>query len=265
MKNRKPLFLAVLLIPMLLLGCLKESIDDQTIVLFGEEGYIESFDTIFGMSADSVSVFPYPVLEVVNGVPTYVDQAMALSYFDGINSPDVRGEYKFDPIQVVVSEDMFEPPQYPIYFRLGGEQDQSTSYLQGQNHLIVHCDIMIPGLDWNSTMFRTDTAYVKGNGSHLLVYMQREQEVQAPISGRVLRYKFSQGIAISGDRAGGKSDITNAFIAFYTKKVKIVNPEDFSNEVLDAIQSMEGRLVIYRDADGVTQCSKGQPFINWNK
>ena len=266
MRKRKLLFFAVLLLSALTYGCLKE--EDDTIILFGEEGYIESFDTIFGMSADSVFAIPIRVIDTIIGQDTiYHDSIAPLSHIDGINTPDVRGEYKFDPIEVVVPVGQFEAPQYPILFRFGGDYEFYTDYFHGQNHMVVHCDIRIPGLELNSELFHAEYAYVKGNGSSFFAYLKRDQEVQTPIGDVQVRFRLNQGIAIAGERLvdsiGVPGDIRNCSIALYNKDVKVLNPEEVPASFVEAIEGRKGLLTIYRDMDTITEMNRsGQPY-NW--
>lgn len=233
-----------LLLPLFFSSCLKESVDDMTIVLFGEEGYVKDFEEVFGMTPD-VGVFE-------------VDSA--------IKPPDVRGEYEFADRQLFYPAGAFEDPNDKVYFRFG-DGTHGTDYLHGQHHLIVHCDIKIPGLSLNSAIFRTDTAYVMGSGSHFTVYLERTQEVEpTPLNGKLVRFELSQGIAINGTRESADSDIKDARLAFYNKDIRILNADEFLPEELEPIYDMKGRLYVYKDSDGVTVFNTGAyPYINWNE
>ena len=240
-KNRKLLLVAFLLLSQLFTSCLKD--EDRTIVLFGEEGYIKGFQEVFGMAANS---------------NMDVDTL-------GIMPPDVRGEFEFACRETVYPSE-FESPEDTVYFRFG-DGENGADYLHGQHHMIVHCDIKIPGLDLNAATFRTDTAYVRGSGNFFTVYLQREEEVRTHYLGHMVRYMLTQEIAISGKRTGGQSDITDAQLALYNKDIQVRNVDELEPEVVDAINSMKGKLFVFRDSDHLTKFngSGNQPFINWEE
>lgn len=242
MKRRKLRLFAVLLLPLLIVGCLKDDLGNKTIILFGEEGYVKGFEEVFGCPAHEtmdVNLDIYP--------------------------PDVRGEFEFADRECVYPSDMVNPDD-KVYFRFGGDFAHWSDYMHGQQHMITHCDVLIPGLDLNSEQFHADTAYVRGDGDQFVVYLQREQLVKAPYGNKVLRYQLSQGIAISGRRTDGHSNITDARLALYNKDIKIMNPNEFESEVVDAVNSMKGKLFVYKDSDNVTlfNTNSNQPFVNWD-
>ena len=246
MKKWKLLFLLLLTASVFFTGCLKESEDpndDETIILFGEEGYIKGFTEVFGTNAlDSITVDT-----------------------NGIWPPDIRGEFEFADRQLVHPAGAFENPNDKVYFRFG-DGNYGSDYLHGQNHMIVHCDIKIPGLGLDADVFRTDTAYVSGTGSRFTVYLERTQKVpDTPLNGKIVKIKLSQGIAITGKRADNHSDITDARIALYNKDIQVLNPEEFASEELAPIFAMKGLLFVYKDSDNKTVYNTGNhPYINWN-
>ena len=234
------MLVAVSLLPVFFASCLKD--EDKTIVLFGEEGYVKEFREVFGLPADSV---------------------MEMDAI-GIEPPDVRGEFEFALRECIYPAD-YENPDDTLYFRFG-DGKTGSDYLHGQHHLIVHCDIMIPGLDFNSSMFRTDTAYVRGHGDMLTVYMQRKNEVSTPYLGHTVRYILTQGIAISGRRTGAHRDITDAQLALFNKDVQILNLNELEPEVVEAINSVKGKLFVFKDSDQVTRCNiSDRPFVDWDE
>ena len=251
--------LAALLLP----SCLKESDDplkpDQTIVLFGEEAYIKSFEQVFfGMdSLNDPSVDASLFGHVVR--------------YSGLEPPDIRGEYEFAVRKLIYPQNGFETND-AVYFRFGGDFDDWEDYLHGQHHMITHCDIMIPGLDLNSNLFHTDTAYISGHGNSFTAYLSSEQEVATPYGSLVARYKLLQGIAISGERTVMETDsgwipddIRDARLMLYNKDVELLNASELTQELVDNILMMKGRLFVYMDEDSVTVFNKGvRPFIDWN-
>jgi len=251
MKINKRLFFIGLLLPLLFTGCLKDSEDpkeDQTIILFGEEDYVKDFVEVFGVMPDD-SIFN-------------VEEA--------INPPDVRGEYEFADVELFYPSGAFDAPQDPIYFRFGGDYEHYSDYLHGQNHMIVHCDIKIPGLALNSEVFHSEIAYVKGSGQQFTVYLEREQEVHMPLDNTVVYYVVHQGIAISGQRCvdgnGDPGDIRNCRIALYNKDVQVTNSGSVPAEIVDAITQLKGQLTVYQDADSLTVMNTGnEPYINWDE
>lgn len=264
MRKCKQLFIVGLLLPALLMSCLKLNEDDETIVLFGEEGYVKGFDSVFGMPMDSVFGMPM--------------DSVFLTAYDGIMTPDVRGEFKFNPVDVVSSRKFdpthgwqdvaFEAPQFPIYFRFGGDFHQWDDYFHGQNHMVTHCDIRIPGLELNAELFHSDYAYVKGNGRRFLAYLDREQEVQTPVGATQVRFLLSQGIAIFGERLVDSipGNIKNCYVALYNKEVSVLNPQEVAPEIVEAIESRKGLLTVYQDADAVTELNRtGTPYVNWEE
>jgi hypothetical protein len=242
MNIRKLRLFVVLLLPLFAVGCLKEDPSNQTLVLFGEEGYVKDFEEVFGRPAHesmNVNLDIYP--------------------------PDVRGEFEFANRECVYPSGIGNPDD-KVYFRFGGDFTHWNDYMHGQQHLITHCDVLIPGLDLNSEQFHADTAYVKGNGDQFVVYLQRKQLVRVPLGNKFLRYWLTQGIAISGRRTDGHSNITNARLALYNIDIKIDNPGEFEAEVLEAVNSMKGKLFVYKDSDDTTRynTNSNQPFVNWD-
>lgn len=260
MKFNKRLFFLVLLLPAILVGCLKD--EDKTLILFGEEGYVKDFTEVFGTDS-VVSTEGTPI--AVGGV---------IPVLEGINPPDVRGEFRFTPIAEVFPEN--DTLADTIYFRFGGDYDQWTDYLHGQNHMIVHCDIKIPGLALNSALFHSELAYVKGSGNGFTVYLERKQEVSNSLGSVDVRYKVCQGIAISGERLLGSADapggIRNCHIALYNKQVEVTNKSQLltvmsveqANAYVNSIEEQQGKLTVYKDALCETNTSE-VPFINWNE
>jgi len=269
MRKYKLLFFAALMMSVLTYGCLKDDEENSTIVLFGEETVVKPLDSVFGLPMDTV-LNTIQVMDSIVGEDTIahdsiINMSSLFGFVDGTSTPDVRGEFKFDPIEVVWPTDAFEAPQYPIFFRFGGDFDSWNDYFHGQNHMVVHCDIRIPGLELNSEVFHSELAYVRGYGSHFTVYMERKQEVQTPVGAEQVRFLLSQGIAITGERLVDSvpGDIKNCKIALYNKEVRVLNPELVSSEIVAAIEQRQGMLTIYRDADNLTILNRtDEPYIN---
>lgn len=246
--------LMVLMASLALPSCLKETDDDKTIVLFGEEGYVKNFKRIVGLSPDTLNAL----------------QVMSVTLDDSQSAPpDIRGEYRFANRVKIYPTSGSAGSNDTVFFRFGGDFEQWNDYLHGQHHFITHCDIKIPGLDLNSASYHTDTAYVKGQGDVFFAYFQRYVDVEAPITGDVLKYQLRQGIVISGkmQRVDGKHyNITDARLAFYNRDVKILNGWNFTPEVLEPIQNLRHTLYVYKDSDNLTEVNLGErPFIDWNE
>ena len=246
----KLLLSIILLILLAMTSCLKD--EDKTFVLFGEEGYVQKFDSIFGLPIDTI-------------LSSGDTLSVLLRLREGINTPDIRGEFEFADRRLVYPAGAFAHPNDKVYFRFG-DGKVGGDQLHGQHHLIVHCDIKIPGLSLDSELFRTDTAYVMGSGNRFVVYLQRAQEVHAPYGDREVRYKLTQGIAISGKRESGTSDIVNARLALYNKKIEFLNASEFGNEVIQPIAALQGQLYVFKDSNDTTRYNTSeQPYINWNE
>ena len=243
---------AALLVPLMFASCMKEG--NETIVLFGEEGYVKNFRQVVGKEP--------AYFNDLNLMSVTIDDSYA-------SPPDIRGEYMLASRIKTYPEIGFTGPNDTVYFRFGGDFEDWKDYLHGQHHFITHCDILIPGLDLNSEIYHSDTAYVKGQGNAFFAYLDRKFDVATPYENQTLRYTLRQGIVISGRLSQVDSvhyNILDARLALYNRDVQIKNGWNFPSEVLEPIYGMKGTTYVFKDSDDVTVVNTGtQPFINWNE
>lgn len=246
--------IAALLVPLCFVSCMKDTRDDKTIVLFGEEGYVKSFKQVVGLDPG-----------VFNS-----NQLLSVTIDDSQSAPpDIRGEYMLANRVKTYPVTGFSGPNDTVYFRFGGDFEEWKDYLHGQHHFITHCDILIPGLDLNSAVYHSDTAYVKGHGNEFFAYLDRQMDVAAPYNDKTLHYTLRQGIVIAGKTSQVDSchyNIIDARLALYNREVRIKNGWDFPSEVLEPIYDLKDKLYVFKDSDDLTVVNLGeQPYINWNE
>ena len=253
MRKKLNSILIALVLPLAFVSCMKETLNDKTIVLFGEEAYVKHFKQVVGLSPDT--------LNALHVMSVTIDDSQSAP-------PDVRGEYRLANRIKIYPTGGFSGPNDTVYFRFGGDFEDWNDYLHGQHHFITHCDIKIPGLDLNSALYHTDTAYVKGQGSAFFAYFDRKIDVEVPVDNKVLNYTLRQGIVISGKMVGEARpcNITDARLVLYNRDVKINNGWEFTPEVLEPIQSLRHTLYVFKDSDGLTEVNVGgSPYIDWNE
>lgn len=246
---------AALLVSLCFSSCMKDTDNDKTIVLFGEEGYVKDFEEVVGLA------------------PSYFNnnQLLSVTINDSQSAPpDIRGEYMLANRVKTYPATGFSGPNDTVYFRFGGNFDAWNDYLHGQHHFITHCDILIPGLDLNSEVFHSDTAYVKGQDNAFFAYLDRTMEVSTPYNDKTIRYSLRQGIVIAGKTSPIDShhyNLIDVRLALYNRDVNIKNGWDFPSEVLEPIYGLKNTLYVFKDADDVTVVNTNDehPFINWNE
>lgn len=153
----KRLFLLLPVVLMLFMtGCLKDDMDQKTIVLLGTE---EAVKPIEEMGMDTLLRF--------------IDDSTNLILPQGKFPPDIQGEYMFVPRKVKVNDLLNSQELDTIYFRFGGMlsvdstgQTVDTFYLNGQHNRLVSCDICK-----NSTpLAEVSNAFVMGEGNAFTAY-----------------------------------------------------------------------------------------------
>ena len=254
MRRKLVHIIAALLVPLCFASCLKETNNDKTIVLFGEEGYVKGFKQVVGIEP-----------EFFNN-----NHLLSVTIDDSYSAPpDIRGEYLLASRIKTYPEGGFLGPNDTVYFRFGGDFEAWEDYLHGQHHFITHCDILIPGLDLNSAVYHTDTTYVRGEGNSFFAYLDRKIDVSTSYDDKTLLYTLRQGIVIAGRTSMVDADhynILDARLALYNRDVQIKNGWDFPAEVLEPIYGIKGTLYVFKDSDGVTEVNRSeQPYINWNE
>ena len=254
MKRLFVYIIAALLVPLCFTSCMKDTDTDKTIVLFGEEGYVKSFKKVVGLDP-----------EVFNN-----DHLLSVTIDDSQSAPpDIRGEYRLANRVKTYPATGFSGPNDTVFFRFGGDFNDWKDYLHGQHHFITHCDILIPGLDLNSAVYHSDTAYVKGHGNSFFAYLDRNIDVATSYDNKTLRYTIRQGIVIAGRTSQVDSchyNILDARLALYNRDVQIKNGWDFPAEVLEPVYGIKGTLYVFKDSDDVTEVNRSvRPYINWNE
>lgn len=245
-------------------GCLKDSLDDKTVVLFGEEAYVKSFEEVFGLGLNDT------IEMKIIGKDTsfmFLDSIIPglRDIYNKTQAPDVRGEYLFTSSQLAYSTVQHLNAFDTVFFRLGGDFDAYDDYIHGQRHLITHCDIKIPDfLNLNPKQYHADTAYVMGNGADFVVFFEHKVDRED--------YQLTVGVAIKGtlditnpvyivDSLDNRVDtvkkgypILNTYMAFYNKAV---NPPETPN--------IKGRLFVCKNAVTMVNNVRTSPWVDWNK
>ncbi|MBO6025701.1 MAG: hypothetical protein J6P73_00450 [Bacteroidales bacterium] len=256
--------IAALTVLGVLSGCLKDSLDNKTVMLFGEEAYVKTFKEVFGLGLNDTIQ-----LKIIGKDTSclYLDSIIPglRDIYDKTQTPDVRGEYLFissprPAYSTVQHLNVFDT----VFFRLGGDFDAYNDYIHGQHHLITHCDIQIPGhLNVDAKLYHADTAYVMGKDTEFVVFF--EHKVKTP------DYLLTQGIAIKGnldlsnkvyivdslkdgvDTVKIGYPILDTYVAFYNKGVEPETP------------NIKGQLFVLKNT--VTQVNRvrTRPWVDWNK
>ena len=264
------LFLPVLLV-MLMTGCLKDNLQEGTIVLLGTESDVKPIgevipDTLlkFIMDADAMS-------------PT-------LNLPAGNCPPDIQGEYVFSPMELYAyNADNYTPsPDDTLFFRFGGslssyqvemeiEYHQGDTLIQGNDTLVFSSDttIMTTGTNYyypdgqnnmkvpcefygdvmeegNKYNLKQTEAYVMGytdvltNKKAFSVYFTIDYDCEEVNSGE--KYTLTRGYIITG--VVTQQGIGQAVVACVNKEVKLQNTSSTVPPI--AIESMKDLIYIYR-------------------
>ena len=158
MNNMKRLLLLFpVMLVMLMTSCLKDDLNQETIMLMGTEENVKPIN----------EVIPDTLLSFIAD-----DEAMgsmeALSLPRGNTPPDIQGEYAFGPIQLGADNGHGVPRNDTIYIRFGGDQEPYLGTSSVQFH---PGDILIQGSDTlvfaaDTTMQIEETFYYYPEGQH---------------------------------------------------------------------------------------------------
>ncbi|MCR5659624.1 MAG: hypothetical protein K6G25_09930 [Bacteroidales bacterium] len=184
--------LALVLVGMMFASCTKN--DDNTIVLIGEELYID----------DILTVIPDTLKPAFN------------SFFgaipDGPVPPDIEGSYVVDPKQRI-STNVSDWPLTVV---------EPNVYLKftDQNNGVVTMDLN------EATEQMTDTVFVRGAGKDFSVYFVENKSYDLPFLGQTYRVRVKRGIIMKG------TVVSNGLANFAIASI-IMEAEDNSQGLLD--------------------------------
>ena len=268
MKKMKRLFwLPVLLLAMLVTSCLKDDLNQGTIVLLGTESEVKPID----------SLIPDTLLNFVQGMTP------ALNLPEGNTPPDIQGEYIFGLRELYKNNGHAPVANDTLYLRFGGNMvldsvghsyhandiliqgtdtvvlqndttiyNTFTYYPNGQHNRTVPCEIYgdIPEKDNNYKLKKADAfvmGYVSGDGTEksFTVYFTLDYDcdyIDDVSSLPVAEYTLTRGYVITGKITDG--GIVKAVVACVNKDAKLTS--DATLVPPDAIESMKNRIYIYR-------------------
>lgn len=258
-------WLLPVLLAMLMTGCLKDDLQEGTIVLLGTESNVKPIDsvipaTLLDFIADADSMSPASVLDLPMGnMP-----------------PDIQGEFVLTPIELYADNGHHPVPNDTLFIRFGGKAeaypveveieyhsgdtlihgndtlvfDADTTmvttetayyYPQGQHNMLVPCDLYgdVPEKG-NEYHKKHADAYVKGAGSEFTVYFTIDYDCEE--EGSEVEFTLTRGYIITGSMT--KEGIENVVVACVNIKAE---PTNTSTTVPDSsIHSMENRIYVYR-------------------
>ena len=203
--------LTVLSLMVALSSCLKESIDNKTLVLFGEEAYIKTFEEVFGVGPDSLDIIPANI-DTIN---------------DLIEPPDIRGTFGFGTLSL----------EYPH----GGFQvlDSVSFRFTEQHHMMAQCVCLLPGLP----EARSNEVYVKGKGDRFYAYFEIVQTAPPTVATYMAKIKLTQGVLLTGLLSG--TSMSQAKLAVFNKEVLVLNPDEVEDSIVEIIERRTHDLCVY--------------------
>lgn len=242
MNIMKRLFwLLPVLLTMLVTGCLKEDLNQGTIVLMGTESEVQPID----------SVIPDTLLNFIKDKESMGGENLVLNLSEGNMPPDIQGEFVFKPVEVYVDNGHSGIPVDSICFRFGGDPsfiidtvdvtcypgdtifnvtdtiivtdttvvhvpDTVVYYLEGQHNMFVPCDIygdvMEKGDKYNK---KATHAFVMGAGKAFTAYFTVEYDCEYGTT----EFKQTRGYILSGVIAD--EGIEEAKLAIVNKTVDV--------------------------------------------
>jgi len=272
MKKMKRLFwLLPVLLTMLATGCLKDDLNERTIVLMGSEFDVKPIDSVV---SDTLLVF---IQDADAMAP-----AQVLNLPTGKTPPDIQGSYMFFPRALYAHNGHQPAANDTLYFRFGGKPTaipQITDIvLHKGDTLFVGADTLV--LPADSTIQITDTlfyysegqhnrtvpyefygditekdnkeelksgiAYVMGYGNNFTMYFKIEYECKEEFSGA--EFTLERGYILTGTISD--LGIEHAVLACVNLKAEVTSSS--STVPNDAIESMVNRIYIYRVLGGAT-------------
>lgn len=259
-KMKKLFWLLPVLLAMLVTGCLKDDLNQGTIVLMGTESEVQPID----------SVIPDTLLNFIKDKESMGGENLILNLSEGNMPPDIQGEFVFKPVEVYVDNGHSGIPVDSICFRFGGDPsfiidtvdvtcypgdtifnvtdtiivtdttvvhvpDTVVYYLEGQHNMFVPCDIygdvMEEGDKYNK---KATHAFVMGAGKAFTAYFTVEYDCEYGTT----EFKQTRGYILSGVIAD--EGIEEAKLAIVNKTV------DSGGSSLFAGLPEEGWIFVYR-------------------
>lgn len=187
--------------------------DDNTIVLIGEEFYIDDILTVI---PDTLK----PEFDAVFG-----------SIPEGPVPPKIEGNFVVDPKQRVSTN--INPAHWPLTLL------EPNMYLEfsEQNNGVVMMNLR------DATDQITDTVFVMGNGNAFTVYFVENKSYDVDFGGQMVHVKMKRGVVMKGSVAPeGLADFKMASI--------IMKVEDDAPQGL-MTQYAPGSYFVYRDGNGM--------------
>lgn len=254
MKKMKRLFwLLPVLLTMLVTGCLKDDLNERTIVLMGSEFDVQPVDSVL---SDTLLVF------LVDSASMH-DTILDLNLYKGNKPADIQGEFVFTSVRRYAYNHHAGLTDLPdtLYLRFGGDplldtivlfhagdtliqgadtlvlsSDSTTiipvGYLNGQHNRLVPCDIRgdVKELEDGGNVYkiRQSDAFVMGKGDLFAVYFEVEYDAKEEQSGTA--YTLTRGYLITGKEVKDNSGIVTGFddvtVAYVNKEASNPNQKD---------------------------------------
>ena len=219
------------LLTMLVTGCLKDDLNQETIVLLGTESEVQPID----------SVIPDTLLNFIKDINP------VLNLPGGNTPPDIQGEYLFTPIQLYkYNSDQILPQSDTLFIRFGGKvvYDSVPHTYHAQDVLIQGADTIVFQND--TTIYTVFTYYPDGQHNCIVPYelygdvMEKDNKYEIKKDNAIVKGKYVEG-ADSGftvyfivdyecAQAGAEFTLTRGYII--TGNVK---PEGIENAVVACV------------------------------
>ena len=265
MKKMKRLFwLLPLLMGMLVTGCLKEDLNENTIILMGSESDVVPIEE---MGIDTLLAYVSD---------TSVMHTLVMDLPTGSIPPDIQGGYLFGP-RFLDKYNGGTPPgaNDTVLFRFGGAQDslivlvdhtfhagdaliqgndttwfaadttiqltETTYYYpNGQHNRMVPCAIYGDVVERDGYQTKSAAAFVVGSGSAFTAYFTVEYDCDETQTG--LEYTLKRGYVLTGSIT--PEGIERARLACVNIDATMLNASSSVPE--DAIRTMVNRIYVYR-------------------
>lgn len=203
--KRFSIFWYIAILPLCLFSCLGHG--DDTIVLLGEESYVQNMYEIIGDTAL---------------IPFCLENNLCLP--EGFNPPDIQGEFVLSDLRCMNSVGSLPTTIDSLFFRFGGEPEIDTAtgnhyYLTdaGQHHMVVACDYKVDDM-----LLHFDAITVMGDGKDFSAFFAYDTLVVINMPGDPTTYRFNitQGVLLTGQMSTDHQTIDSTRVLLFNKKVK---------------------------------------------
>lgn len=277
-KMKRLFWLLPVLLTMLVTGCLKEDLNQGTIVLMGTESEVQPIDSV-----------------IPNTLLVFIADSTDMDLPTGNTPPNIQGEYLFGPRMLYKHNGHHPMANDTVLFRFGGpqafivvptpphafkagdilihgedttvfqqdttmlvhlndiliqgndttvcqtEMDTMVYYPNGQNNILVPCDIYGDTMEKGNAMkVKSTGAFVVGKGNDFTAYFTVDYDCEEDESGQ--EFTLKRGYILTGTMTD--NGIEHAVLACVNIEAKPANASTGVPD--DAIQSLENNIYLYR-------------------